>query len=177
MVNSESLKERAAKIRLVIFDVDGVLTDGGLFRTDEGFEIKRFHSRDGLGMRLLMDNGIDIAIITGRTSDVVQHRAVELSITHIYQGKKQKLPSYLELVEQLNLKHDEVAYMGDDLIDLPVLTRVGLAMAPCNAHAEVISRSHWCSTAKPGNGAVREACELILQAQGKWDAILDGYLA
>lgn len=177
MLNSEELKERAAKIRLVIFDVDGVLTDGGLFRTDDGLEIKRFHSRDGLGMRLLMDNGVDIAIITGRTSDVVQQRAAELAITHIYQGKKQKLPSYLKLIEQLGLEHDQVAYMGDDLIDLPVLTRVGLAMAPCNAHAEVILRSHWCSSAMPGNGAAREACELILQAQGRWDDILNGYLA
>lgn len=177
MLNSEDLIKRATEIRLMIFDVDGVLTDGGLFRTDEGPEIKRFHARDGLGMRMLMDSGVDIAIITGRTSEVVKHRATELSITHVYQGKKQKLPSYIELIEQLGLEHEQVAYMGDDLIDLPVLTRVGLAMAPCNAHTEVLSRSHWHSSAMPGNGAAREACELILQAQGKWQAILDSYLA
>ncbi len=177
MLNNHDLKERAKKVRLAIFDVDGVLTDGGLFRTDEGLEVKRFHSRDGLGIRLLIDSGVDVAIITGRSSEVVKHRAAELGITHIYQGKKKKLPSYFDLVEELGLEHDQVAYMGDDLIDLPLLSRVGLAMVPCNAHAEVITRSHWQSSAMPGNGAAREACELILQAQEKWDAILDGYLA
>ncbi|MCB1757633.1 MAG: 3-deoxy-manno-octulosonate-8-phosphatase KdsC [Gammaproteobacteria bacterium] len=176
MSNQQDLIKRAEKIRLVIFDVDGVLTDGGLYRGDDGQETKRFHSRDGLGMSLLRDSGVDIAFITGRTSNVVEHRAAELKIQHVYQGKREKLPAFEALCEELGIRHDEVAYMGDDLIDLSVLVRVGLALTVSDAHPEVIKRAHWVSHYPGGKGAAREACEMILQYQGRWDAILAKYL-
>lgn len=175
-ITSQELQQRAEKIRLIIFDVDGVLTDGGLYRLDDGQEMKRFHSRDGLGMRLLKEGGLDTAIITGRTSKVVSHRAGELGVKWVYQGKKHKLPAFLELCETASLTPDQVAYMGDDLIDLPVLMRAGLALAPGNAHPEVLQRAHWKSSAMPGNGAAREASEMLLKAIGKWDEVLAGYL-
>jgi 3-deoxy-D-manno-octulosonate 8-phosphate phosphatase (KDO 8-P phosphatase) len=177
MTNQDSLMKRVKKIRLVIFDVDGVLTDGGLYHTSDGQEIKRFHSRDGLGIRLLKDNGIATAIITGRQSNVVAHRAKELAIDHVHQGKRHKTEAFLSLCEELSLSADEVAFMGDDLIDLPVMSRVGLALAVQDAHDDVLKHAHWVSQYGGGKGAAREACEMILTTQGKWDDIVAGYLA
>ncbi len=177
MTSQQELNERAKKIRLAIFDVDGVLTDGGLFRTDDGQELKRFNSRDGLGLRMLQDSGVELAIITGRTSQVVEHRAGELGIKHVYQGRKQKVPAFQELCGQLSVSPEEVAYMGDDLIDLPVLIRCGLALTVAEGHPEVVQRCHWVSQFHGGNGAAREACELIMKQQETWQTVLDGYLA
>ena len=177
MTSQLDLNERVKKIRLAIFDVDGVLTDAGLFRTDDGQEIKRFNSRDGLGLRLLQNSGVQLAIITGRNSRVVEHRAAELGISHLYQGCKQKAPAFLEICDKLSVSAEEAAYMGDDLIDLPILTRCGLALAVADGHPEVVSRAHWVSQFGGGKGAAREACELIMKQQGTWQAALDGYLA
>ena len=177
MTSQLDLNHRIQNVRLAIFDVDGVLTDGGLFRTDDGQEIKRFHSRDGLGLRLLQNSGVQLAIITGRTSHVVEHRAKELGITHLYQGCKQKVPAFLEICKQLSVTPEQTAYMGDDLIDLPVMIRCGLALTVAEAHPEVVKRAHWVSQYKGGNGAAREACELIMKQQGSWQEVLEGYLA
>lgn len=176
-MNIESeIRARAEKIRLVIFDVDGVLTDGRLFFGDDGQEYKAFFSKDGLGMKMLMRTGVEVAIITARSSEVVAHRMENLGIHHFYQGQSDKLPAFLQLAEKLQLGHDEVAYVGDDLIDLPVMTQVGLSIAVADAHAEVISRSHWTTPGRGGLGGARDACELIMEAQGSLQPMIESHL-
>lgn len=151
------------------------MTDGGLYRADDGQEFKRFHARDGLGLRLLQNGGLQIAVITGRTSDVVRHRCEELDIEHVFQGCKDKLPAFQTLLERTGLSPSEVAYMGDDIIDLPVMRRVGLALTVPDATAEIASIAHWTSTAKGGNGAVREACEFLLRSTGAYASAIAKY--
>ncbi|MBU2830552.1 MULTISPECIES: KdsC family phosphatase [Acidithiobacillus] len=166
------LMKRAAQIRLLILDVDGVLTDGRLFFDDDGRESKAFHVRDGYGIKLVQERGIEVAVITARYSPAVAHRAHDLGIKRIFQGCSDKNLAYTELKIALGLDDAVVAYMGDDLLDLPILTRVGLATAPADAHPEVGCRVHWRSAQQGGYGAVRELCELILRAQGHWSAII-----
>lgn len=168
----QQLLARAADVRLAIFDVDGVLTTGSLHYTEEGREHKVFHARDGLGMKMLMKEGVDVAIITGRTSAVVSHRMAELGIDHVYQGCDDKLATFKTLLAALRLDPSQVAMMGDDIVDLPILNRVGLAMAPKDAHSVICDAVHWRSTINGGCGAAREACDLILKAQGKLDQIV-----
>ncbi len=158
--------QQAAKIKLVIFDVDGVLTNGGLFIGDDGQEYKAFHSRDGLGMAMLQKTGVQIGIITARSSDVVKHRMASLSIKYVYQGRKEKLPAYQELLAESGLQAEQVAYVGDDLVDLPVLLNVGLAIAVADAHPFVTKHVHWQTENNGGLGAARDVCEMIMQAQG-----------
>jgi len=172
----QDILERAAQIRLVIFDVDGVLTDGSLFIGDDGQEYKAFHSRDGHGMKMLQASGIEIGIITGRTSQVVKHRMDSLGIRHVYQGKLEKLPAFEELVAKLGLPPHQVAYIGDDVVDLPVMRRVGLAVAVQDAHPLVKQHAHWTTDHGGGRGAARDVCELIMRAQGTLDAQLQHYL-
>ncbi|MBX2825349.1 MAG: HAD hydrolase family protein [Gammaproteobacteria bacterium] len=160
------LREKAKKIKLLTLDVDGIMTDGGLIQGDDGQEYKRFHARDGLGLRYLRESGVDLALITGRTSEVVKRRASELKAVRVYQGRHEKLPAFEMLCQELEVTPDQVAYMGDDIIDLPVLVRCGLALTVADAHAYVKPHAHWISTRNGGNGAVREACELILHSQG-----------
>ena len=167
---------RASKIKLIIFDVDGVLTDGKLIFSADGELFKSFHAQDGLGISLLHKAGIKTAIITGRTSDIVKFRSKELNITDVYQGAKNKVNAFEELKEKYALALDEIAYVGDDLIDLPIMIKVGLACAVHNAVMDVKTRSHYISEAAGGNGAVREISELILKAQDKWDDIVLSYL-
>lgn len=162
----EPVLERARQIRLLIFDVDGVLTDGRLYFSDDGQETKAFHSRDGLGMTSLRDLGLSLAIITGRRSDAVAHRMNNLGITHVYQGQRDKLEALNDLMQKLNLDAAQIAYVGDDWIDLPVMREVGLAVAVNDAVPEVRATAHWCTKANGGNGAAREVCNLIIQAQG-----------
>lgn len=176
-MNMQDLLQKAAHIKLVIFDVDGVLTDGSLFIGDDGQEYKAFNSKDGHGMRMLQDSGVDIAIITGRVSNVVEHRVKELGIKYVYQGKRQKLPAYEELLQSVNLDHDQIAYVGDDVVDLPVMSKVGLAICVQDAHPYVKRHSHWITDRAGGRGAARDVCELILEAQGKLDALLASYVA
>lgn len=172
----QDILAKAAQIKLLIFDVDGVLTDGRLFFGDDGQEYKAFHSRDGHGMKMLQASGVEIGIITGRTSKVVEHRMANLGIQHVYQGKHEKLPAFEELINKLDLKPGQVAYMGDDVVDLPIMLRVGLAVATNDAHPLVRKHAHWQSSQNGGQGAARDLCELIMQAQGTLDAAMQPYL-
>ncbi len=170
------LNTRAANIKLVAFDIDGVMTDGGLHYTDDGHELKTFNVQDGLGVVLLRRSGIRVAIITGRTSNVVSCRAKDLGVEHVFHGVGDKGAVSGQLLEQLGLQWSELAFMGDDLIDLPAMTRCGLAIAPANARQIVKERAHMVTEAGGGKGAVREAIEFILAAQGKLDAAFAPYL-
>jgi 3-deoxy-D-manno-octulosonate 8-phosphate phosphatase (KDO 8-P phosphatase) len=164
--------ERARRVKLMIFDVDGVLTDGGLIFTAQGDTMKVFHSMDGHGAKLLRQAGIDTAIITGRKSEIVAVRAKELKITHLYQGVENKPEAFADLLRQTGMAPEECGYMGDDWVDLGVMLKVGFAAAPANSHPEVIARAHWVSEARGGHGAVREVCDTLLRAQHKYDALL-----
>jgi 3-deoxy-D-manno-octulosonate 8-phosphate phosphatase (KDO 8-P phosphatase) len=174
MIMDEVLAQ-AALIKLVIFDVDGVLTDGSIFIGDGGEEYKAFYARDGLGMSMLIRSGIKIAIITGRTSQVVVHRMQALGIEHVFQGQIKKITAFNQLCCKLNIEPSSCAYVGDDIIDLPVMREVGLAIAVADAHPLVIQHSHWQTKSNAGRGAAREVCELIMQAQNKLQAQLDYY--
>ncbi|MCE5393641.1 MAG: HAD hydrolase family protein [Acidithiobacillus sp.] len=164
--------ERCARVRMLILDVDGVLTDGRLIFDAEGQESKVFSVRDGYGIRLLQDHGVEVALITARYSAALAHRARDLGIRRVYQGSLDKLVAYTELQVASGLPDEALAYMGDDLIDLPILRRVGLAAAPADAHPEVLQRVHWQAAQVGGAGAVRALSEAILQAQGHWSGIL-----
>lgn len=172
----QDILDKAAQIKLVIFDVDGVLTNGSLFYGDDGQEYKAFHSRDGHGMKMLQKSGVEIGIITGRTSKVVEHRMKNLGIQHVYQGKLEKLPAFEELISKLGINPDEVAYVGDDVVDLPILTRVGLAIAVADAHNLVKQHAHWQTPSGGGQGAARDVCELIMEARGTLDEEMKFYL-
>ena len=172
----KDILDRAAKIRLVVFDVDGVLTNGGLFFGDDGLEYKMFYSRDGLGMKLLQRTGVEIGIITARSSKVVVHRMENLGIKHVYQGKLDKLPAFLALTEKLGITPAQTAYVGDDVVDLAVMQKAGLAIAPADAHPFVAKHAHWQTPHPGGHGAARDVCELVMQAQGTLDAQLESFL-
>lgn len=168
--------EKARCIKLAIFDVDGVLTDGGIQIGDDGQEYKTFNSKDGHGMKMLQGIGVKIAIITGRASKVVEHRMTDLGIEHVYQGRRNKLPAFEELLERLAIPAEQTAYVGDDVVDLPVMTRVGLAICVQDAHPLVKHHAHWITASAGGNGAAREVCEMIMDAQGTLNRVLDEYL-
>ena len=167
---------KAAQIKLVVFDVDGVLTDGSLFVGDDGQEYKAFHSRDGLGMKLLRKSGVEIGIITARTSEVVKHRMENLDIQHVYQGRLDKLPALEELLAKLRLSFEQTAYVGDDIVDLPVMRQVGLAIAVQDAHPLAKQHAHWQTPHGGGRGAARDVCELIMEAQNTLDTQLESFL-
>lgn len=172
----QDIMKKAAAVRLVIFDVDGVLTDGSLFLGDDGQEYKAFNSRDGHGMKMLQASGVDIGIITGRTSQVVKFRMDSLGIKHVYQGQQDKLPAFEELIQALELSSEQVAYVGDDVVDLPILIRVGLAIGVQDAHPLVKQHCHWITPNPGGYAAARDVCELIMQAQGTLENQLNHYL-
>lgn len=168
---------RAARLRVMIFDVDGVMTDGGLRYGPDGETIKTFDSLDGHGLKMLASTGVVTAIITGRKSAFVAKRAADLGIEHVYQGVHDKRVALEDLCAKLGVTADACGHMGDDWPDLTVLTRVGLAACPANAHAEVQSRCHFIAQASGGRGAVRELCDFVLRAQGRYDALLAEALA
>lgn len=168
---------RAARLRVMVFDVDGVLTDGGLRYGPAGEVIKTFDSLDGHGLKLLAEAGIVTAIITGRRSDIVAKRAADLGVVHVYQGVHDKRVAFEDLCAKVSVTADECGHIGDDWPDLPVLTRVGFAACPANAHAEVKARCHWIAGTRGGEGAARELCDFILRAQGRYDALLAEALA
>jgi 3-deoxy-D-manno-octulosonate 8-phosphate phosphatase (KDO 8-P phosphatase) len=172
----KDILNKATRIRLLIFDVDGVLTDGSLFLGDDGQEYKAFNSRDGHGIKMLQKHGVIVGIITGRTSRVVEHRMENLGVTHIYQGKLQKLPAYEELIAELGMSDEETAYVGDDVVDLPVMRRVGLAIAVQDAHPLVLKHSHWQTPSAGGRGAARDVCEMLMEARGVLQAEMESYL-
>lgn len=172
----QSLVDKAKQIRLVIFDVDGVLTQGILSYDHDGIVRKNFHAHDGQGMRLLRTSGIEIAIITTCRSPMIARRMQDLSIPHVFQGVSDKLPVYETLKKNLNLEDQQIAYVGDDLPDLPMLKRVGLAVTVANAPAIIKDHVHWVTHAKGGKGAAREVCDFIMQAQGTYQSAIDHFL-
>lgn len=169
-------KTRATRIKLAAFDIDGVMTDGGLHYTDDGGELKTFNVQDGLGIVLMRRAGFELAIVTGRTSGVVESRASDLGIHHVFQGVADKRATVAGLLEKLGLQWSECAYMGDDLIDLSVMAQCGLAIAPANARPVVKAHAQLVTDAAGGQGAVREAIEFIMVAQGKLEAVIASYL-
>jgi len=171
-----NITERAKDIRLAVFDVDGVLTDGRLYMNDAGEEIKAFNTLDGHGLKMLKATGIELAIITGRTSKSVELRARNLGITYLYQGVEDKLAACMELNTLLGIPLSATAFMGDDVIDLPCLINARLAIAVPAAPDVVRQHVHYITKAEGGMGAVREACELIMRAQGTLDQLLSKYL-
>ena len=176
-VMDAALRERAANVRMLILDVDGVLTDGKLYFDHAGNEMKSFHTRDGLGMKALQRCGIEVAVITGRKSEAVACRMAQLDIQHVYQGREDKLNAFLHLLDVTGLEATQTCFAGDDWIDLPVLLRAGLAVSVADAEDRVKERVHWITKRNGGDGAVREICNLILAAQDKDQAILDEILA
>jgi len=161
------LLARAAKIRLAVFDVDGTLTDGRLRYSEDGRETKVFHVHDGLGLKRLQANGVQVALITARVSHPVALRAEELDIAHVYQGQNDKRACLLELLDALHLQPEQAAFVGDDLPDLAPMRMVGMAVAVANAHPWIADYAHWQTSQRGGEGAAREVCDLILHAQGK----------
>lgn len=172
----QSVLERAHGVRLMIFDVDGVLTDGRIYYSDSGAEMKAFSTLDGHGIRMLMKSGVIVAILTGRRSDVVAHRARNLGITHVLQGVEEKRSAFLGLATSLEIEPSRCGYMGDDVVDLPVLTRCGFGAATREAPEIVKRHAHFVATQPAGAGAAREVCETLMRAQGTLDAALAPYL-
>jgi 3-deoxy-D-manno-octulosonate 8-phosphate phosphatase (KDO 8-P phosphatase) len=173
----EHVRERAGRIRLAAFDVDGTLTDGRLWFDHAGNEMKAYHVQDGLGLRLLVDHGIAVALITARESASVRGRAKDLRLEHVFTGVRDKLACLTALCAQLGVELSEVAYMGDDLADLSVFPSVGLAVAPANVHRWVADQVHWVTSEHGGEGAARALCDLIVDAQGLRPAVLARFTA
>ncbi|MFC3193569.1 KdsC family phosphatase [Marinicella sediminis] len=162
---NEQVLALASKIKLVIFDVDGVLTDGGLYFTDDGREIKKFNVRDGLGISLLVKTGVEVAVITGRNSVIVAERMKSLGVSHVYQGRMNKLETYENLKLALEITDEEVAFVGDDIIDLPIMNICALPVAVGDAHDDVKSKAVLVVDKTGGHGAARDVCDLIMRAQ------------
>lgn len=162
----DEVRARADAIRLVIFDVDGVLTDGRVILGDGGYEYKAFHIHDGHGIRMLQQSGVRAGIITGRTSVVVSRRSEELGIRHLMQGRSDKGAALTELLEQVGEAPEATAFVGDDVVDLPAMRRVGLAIAVADAMPLTRAHAHWITSTRGGHGAAREVCELIMSVQG-----------
>jgi 3-deoxy-D-manno-octulosonate 8-phosphate phosphatase (KDO 8-P phosphatase) len=170
------MQERLRQIKVLLLDVDGVLTDGHLYFSNQGDEFKAFSTLDGHGIKMLQKSGVRVGIITGRTSNLVAKRAADLGITLLVQGREDKWDALQEIRQSHPFALEEIAFMGDDWPDLTVMSRVGLALAPANAHFSVAERAHWLSQFAGGKGAVREACDIIMLAQGTFDTALKPYL-
>lgn len=173
----DSVTARARRIRLALFDVDGVLTDGRILISDDGRETRAFHVRDGLGLKLLRRAGVEVGIISARRSALVETRMRELDVPHVLQGCRDKAAALADLADELKLAPADVAFTGDDLADLPAMAAAGLAVAVSDAHPAVTQRAHWVTQLPGGRGAAREVCDLILTAQGKLEAIVEQALA
>lgn len=171
-----SLEDRARRIKMAVFDVDGVLTNGGLMLGDDGLEYKIFHSQDGLGMKMLKNTGIRMAYITGRKSNVVVKRAENTGVQIIYQGIDDKLEAFTDLLEKQGVSAEDCLFMGDDVIDIPPMRRAGLAVTVPHAMPLVKEYAHYTTERQAGLGAVREVCELLMRAQGTFDAQMAPYL-
>lgn len=164
--------DQAKQVKLAILDIDGVMTDGRIVIDDNGVEQRNFNIKDGLGVVAMQMSGIEVAIITSKKSGSVRHRAEELKIKRFHEGIKKKTEPYEQMLAELGISDAEVAYVGDDLVDLSLMKRVGMPIAVADAVPEVRAAAAWVTPSKGGHGAVREAAEMILKAQGKWDAIL-----
>ncbi|MBI5559387.1 MAG: HAD-IIIA family hydrolase [Deltaproteobacteria bacterium] len=168
---------KAREVKLLLLDVDGVLTDGSIAYTDEGSEIKTFHVRDGFGMNLLRQAGVEIGLITARSSKALERRVRDLNLTHVYQGKRQKVEVFAQLIKELQLAPAQVAYMGDDWLDLPLLARVGFSATVADSAPEVREIVDYVARRPGGRGAVREICDLIIDAKGLYQDLLGRYLS
>ncbi len=171
-----SLETSLQNIRLLVTDVDGVLTDGRIVYDENGRELKFFDVRDGHGLVMLRKAGLETGILTGRTSEIVTRRAAELGMRYVVQGSRDKAGDIVRMAAEAGVPLSAVAYMGDDVVDLPALVRCGVAAAPGDAHPDVLANVGFVAEARGGRGAIRELCERILKAQGKWDAYLAGWL-
>lgn len=169
------MQEQLKKIKLLLLDVDGILTDGRIIYANDGQEIKAFDVKDGHGLKLVQRAGIRVGIITGRQSQIVIKRAEELGIEFLYQGCRDKLEPYQEILEKSGLVDEQVAYVGDDVVDLPVLTRVGFSATVCDAVEDVKPYVHYIAERPGGRGAVREICDLILKQSGRWQSVAGRY--
>ncbi|WP_339899748.1 HAD-IIIA family hydrolase [uncultured Gilvimarinus sp.] len=174
---TEDTLARARRIKLLLLDVDGVLSDCKLYFDNAGNELKAFNTLDGQGLKLLQKTGVKVGIITGRSSALVARRARELGVELLIQGREDKWAALGEMIESMNIAPDEIAHMGDDWPDLTIMTRVGLALSVPNGHSAVTERAHWISHNRGGEGAVRDACDLIMQAQGTYADMLASYIA
>ncbi|GAB4407973.1 MAG: hypothetical protein OHK0032_03340 [Thermodesulfovibrionales bacterium] len=168
--SEKELKAIARNIKLLILDVDGVMTDGSIILDNEGNEFKSFYVRDGHGIKMLQRAGINVAIITGRQSKVVERRAKELDIKEVYQGRREKIGTYDIIKKKFNLTDKEVAYVGDDIVDIPILKKVGLSVAVNDATDETKTHAMMITENRGGRGAVREVCDFLLRAVGAWEA-------
>lgn len=168
----QDLTEKAKKISLVVFDIDGVLTDGGLILGENGNEYKVFNVRDGQGMVMLRESGCEVAVITARSSNIVAERMATLGIEFVFQGQNDKGKTLVELMQKLDKSREQTAYVGDDFIDLPAMRRSGLAIAVADAHPLVQEQADWVTSARGGHGAAREVCEFIMQARGVFQSTL-----
>ena len=171
-----NLADKAKKIKLAIFDVDGVLTNGSLVYGKEGIEHKQFHVHDGQGMKLLLQAGIQIGIITTCKSSMIARRMQDLGITHVYQGQQDKREAYEDLKKKLNLTDEQILYVGDDFPDLPLLTRAGIGVSVANAPKIIHQYAAWVTKASGGQGAAREVCDFLLETQGLYQTVLATYL-
>jgi 3-deoxy-D-manno-octulosonate 8-phosphate phosphatase (KDO 8-P phosphatase) len=172
---TEPVRRKAERIRLVVFDVDGVLTDGSILLGEDGTELKIFNVHDGLGLVMLRESGISVGVISSRACGAVTRRMQDLGIKHVRQGISDKQRALSDLARELNLEMESVAFVGDDLIDLPALAGAGMALAVANARPEVLACADWISTVPGGRGGVREVCEMLLESQGKLAACVDKY--
>lgn len=166
------LHDRLKRIRLLLLDVDGVLTDGSIIYDDRGMETKAFNAKDGLGMRLLMDTGVDIGLVTGRSSEALKHRCRNLGISRLMDGVGDKAAALERVMSDTGLTQDQIAFVGDDLPDLAIMARVGLRIAVSDAHPAVRAMAHMVTQTPGGRGAVREVCEAILESKGLWGDIV-----
>jgi 3-deoxy-D-manno-octulosonate 8-phosphate phosphatase (KDO 8-P phosphatase) len=171
----EKLHEKMKKIRLLILDVDGVMTDGKIIIDDSGNEVKHFNVRDGHGIKMIMRHGIDVVLLTGRRSKVVEHRAKDLGITEVHQGVHDKLSIFEAILRSRSLRYENIAFVGDDIVDVPVLKRAGFSVAVADAAEHVKKCVDYITHNSGGAGAVREVCEMILEAQDKWGDIVTRY--
>lgn len=172
---SAEVRARIEKVKLLVLDVDGVLTDGRLYYHDDGTESKAFDVRDGHGIKLAQRAGIEVALISGRSSPCVDKRAADLEITEVVQGPKDKVPTFERLLSEKGLGPEQAAFMGDDLVDLPVMRRAGFAVTVADASEHLFEAAHYVTLAPGGRGAVREVVELILAAQGAWEKLVARY--
>lgn len=173
---SREQQDKIKRLKLLILDVDGVLTDGRLFFDDQGKEYKCFHARDGHGIKLLRQSGVEVAVISGRKSNSVALRMRSLGVELVYQGHENKRAAFAEILQNLNLHPEQSAHVGDDVLDLPIMLQAGFAVAVADAHFAVKQRADWCTQVPGGMGAVREVCDLIMQVQGSFDDMLRNYL-
>lgn len=172
----QDIIEKAKNIELVIFDIDGVMTDGSLFFDNNGEEYKAFNSFDGHGLRMLQECGVKVAVITGRRSELVKHRMQDLGVSLLYQGYRDKKPAFESLMKEVDLQMHQITYVGDDVVDLPIMSQLDFAIAVQNAHPFVKQHAHWITERSGGRGAVRDVCELILEAKGLLNDKLHSYL-